>query len=69
MFDNFLPIPDAEFLPFYPLVLKLAVCVRAHGPVGGGARANTGSADLLRIHGWSDGTLHTGAGGQGEGAY
>ena len=37
MFDNFLPIPDAEFLPFYPLVLKLAVCVRAHGPVGGGA--------------------------------
>ena len=26
MFDNFLPIPDAEFLPFYPLVLKLVVC-------------------------------------------
>ena len=28
MFDNFLPIPDAESLPFYPLVLKLAVCDR-----------------------------------------
>ena len=29
MFDNFLPIPagDAESLPFYPLVLKLVVCV------------------------------------------
>ena len=26
MFDNFLPIPDAQSLPFYPLVLKL-VCV------------------------------------------
>ena len=23
MFDNFLPIPDAQSLPFYPLVLKL----------------------------------------------
>ena len=30
MFDNFLPqaIPDAESLPFYPLVLKLVVCER-----------------------------------------
>ena len=27
MFDNILPIPDAEFLPFYPLVLKLVACV------------------------------------------
>ena len=27
MFDNFLPIPDAESLPFYPLVLNLVVCV------------------------------------------
>ena len=27
MFDNFLPIPDTESLPFYPLVLKLVVCV------------------------------------------
>ena len=27
MFDNFLPIPDAESLPFYPLVLKLVVRV------------------------------------------
>ena len=26
MFDNFLPILDAESLPFYPLVLKLVVC-------------------------------------------
>ena len=26
MFDNFLPIPDAESLPFYPLVLRLVVC-------------------------------------------
>ena len=25
MFDDFLPIPDAESLPFYPLVLKLVV--------------------------------------------
>ena len=28
MFDSFLPIPDAESLPVYPLVLKLVVCVR-----------------------------------------
>ena len=27
MFDDFLPIPDAESLPFYPLVLQLVVCV------------------------------------------
>ena len=27
MFDNFLPIPNTESLPFYPLVLKLVVCV------------------------------------------
>ena len=27
MFDNFPPIPDAVPLPFYPLVLKLVVCV------------------------------------------
>ena len=27
MLDNFLPIPDAESLPFYPSVLKLVVCV------------------------------------------
>ena len=27
MFDDFLPIPDAESLPFYPLELKLVVCV------------------------------------------
>ena len=27
MFDDFLPIPDAESLPFYTLVLKLVVCV------------------------------------------
>ena len=26
MFDNFLTIPDAESMPFYPLVLKLVVC-------------------------------------------
>ena len=26
MFDDFLPIPDAESLPFYPLVLKPVVC-------------------------------------------
>ena len=31
MFDDFLPIPDAESLPFYPLVLKLVVCAR--GPM------------------------------------
>ena len=28
MLDNFLPIPDAESLPFYPSVLKLVVCTR-----------------------------------------
>ena len=28
--DNFLPIPDAESLPFYPSVLKLVVCVSSH---------------------------------------
>ena len=35
MFDDFLPIPDAESLPFYPLVLKLVVCAirSATGPV------------------------------------
>ena len=27
MFDDFLPIPDAESLPFCPLVLKLVVCI------------------------------------------
>ena len=27
MFTHFLPIPDAESLPFYPLVIKLVVCV------------------------------------------
>ena len=27
IFDNFLTIPDAESLPFYPLVLTLVVCV------------------------------------------
>ena len=27
MFDDFLPIPDAESLPFHPAVLKLVVCV------------------------------------------
>ena len=27
MFDYFLPIPDAESLPFYHLVLKLVLCV------------------------------------------
>ena len=27
MLDNFLLIPDAESLAFYPLVLKLVVCV------------------------------------------
>ena len=26
IFDTFLPIHDAESLPFYPLVLKLVVC-------------------------------------------
>ena len=26
MLDNFLPIPDAESLPFYHSVLKLVVC-------------------------------------------
>ena len=26
MLDNFISIPDAESLPFYPLVLKLVVC-------------------------------------------
>ena len=31
MFDNFLPIPDAESVPFYPLVLKLVVCVPLSG--------------------------------------
>ena len=33
MFDNFQPIPDAESLPFYPLVLKLVECVprQLHG--------------------------------------
>ena len=29
MLDNFLPIPDAESLPFYPLVLKLVVGIPA----------------------------------------
>ena len=29
MFDNFLPIPDAESLPFYPLVLKLVLCAQS----------------------------------------
>ena len=29
MWDNFLPIPDAESLPFFPLVFKLVVCVCA----------------------------------------
>ena len=28
MFDNFLPIPDAESLLFYSLALKLVVCVK-----------------------------------------
>ena len=32
MFDDFLPIPDAESLPFYPLVLKLVVSVRQNLP-------------------------------------
>ena len=27
MFDDFLSIPDAESLPFYPLVLKPVVCI------------------------------------------
>ena len=27
MLDSFLPIPDAESLPFYPSELKLVVCV------------------------------------------
>ena len=27
MFDDILSIPDAESLPFYPLVSKLVVCV------------------------------------------
>ena len=27
MFDDFLPTPDAESLPVYPLVLKLVVCM------------------------------------------
>ena len=37
MFDDFLPIPDAESLPFYPLVLKLVVCVisRARARIAG----------------------------------
>ena len=29
MLDNFLPIPYAESLPLYPLVLKLVVCAGA----------------------------------------
>ena len=33
MIDNFLPIPDAESLPSYPLVLKLIVC--EFGPLPG----------------------------------
>ena len=32
MFDNIPPIPDAESLPFYPLVLKLVVCVSGRLP-------------------------------------
>ena len=32
MFDNFLPIPEAESLPFYPLVFKLVVCVSRTKP-------------------------------------
>ena len=31
LFYNFLPIPDAESLTFYPLVLKLVVCDRHRG--------------------------------------
>ena len=56
MFDNFLPIPDAESLPFYPLVLKLVVCgggpapgrgpaVDGHCPGGHGAD----SASRIRV--------------------
>ena len=33
LFDNSLPIPDAESLPFSPLVLKLVVCGRRRGPL------------------------------------
>ena len=29
MLDNFQPIPDADSLPFYPLVLKLVMCMSA----------------------------------------
>ena len=46
MFDDFLPIPDAESLPFYPLVFKLVVCVRTttelFAALGGDGEAHVG---------------------------
>ena len=35
MFDDFLPIPDVESQPFYPLVLKIVVCANGEGSVSG----------------------------------
>ena len=41
MFDYFLPIPDAESLPFYSLVLKLVVCVTVCGSHMGATPSGT----------------------------
>ena len=49
MLDNFLPIPedpDAESLPFYPLVLKLVVCA-GHQEVRGSLLKR---AEACRLH-------------------
>ena len=52
MFDDFLPIPDAESLPFYPLVLKLVVCaltdVRAASARCGGGTRDLSPSQALR---------------------
>ena len=50
MFDDFLPVPDAESLPFYPLVLKLVVCARIHNHTRTCARAHTHTHTHVRAH-------------------
>ena len=40
MFDDFLPIPDAEFLPFNPLVFKLVVCEMCERPLAQSLRVS-----------------------------
>ena len=47
MFDDFLHIPDAESLPFCPLVLKLAVCDNlSHSDSGDSEAGPTGTVTV-----------------------